>query len=222
MQYDELQAIWETQRRRPVFAVNDFGLHMELYRTRARARRRLFWGDVALFVCAPFLLFFLTVPVLEFFIQRPAEQFPPDELPMNLWDVLACLVGIVLVVLAVWSMYASRRKHEKHQKMFAPSLRQEIELGIAQLDFEISMVTSGLTLRIVAAFNIAMIVLCWEVGRLNDKPLPWDLLLITVPFLVGGLVSIIPATRRAVEQALQRKRALEALRAQLDENPAQY
>lgn len=221
MQYDELQAIWETQRQRPVFAVNDFGLHMELYRTRERARRRLFWGDVALFVCSPFLLFFLAVPVLQFFLQGPAQRFPPDEVPMNLWDVLACLVGIVLVVLAVWSMYASRRKHEKHQKVFAPSLRQEIGLGISQLDFEISMVTSGLALRIAAAFNIAMIVLCWEVGRLNDKPLPWDLLLISVPFLAGGFVSMISANRRAVEQALQRKRALEALRAKLDENPAE-
>ena len=221
MQYDELQAIWETQRQRPVFAVNDFGLHMELYRTRERARRRLFWGDVALLACSPFLLFFLAVPVLQFFLQRPAEQFPPDELPMNLWDVLACLVGIVLVVLAVWSMYTNRRKHEKRQRVFAPSLRQEIELGIAQLDFEMSMVTSGLALRIAVAFNLAMIVLCWEVGRLNDKPLPWDLLLITVPFLVGGLMSMVPANRRAVEQALQRKCALEALRAKLDENPGE-
>jgi len=221
MQYDELQAIWETQRQRPVFAVNDFGLHMELYRTRERARRRLFWGDVALFVCSPFLLFFLAVPVVEFFLQGPAEQIPPSELPMNLWDVLACVVGIVLVVLAVWSMYTSRRKHEKHQKVFAPWLRQEIELGIAQLDFEMSMVTSGLALRIATAFNLAMIIVCWEVGRLNDKPLPWDLLLITVPFLVGGLVSMIPANRKAVAQALQRKRALEALRAKLDENPAE-
>jgi hypothetical protein len=70
MQYDELQAIWETQRQRPVFAINDFGLHMELYRTRERARRRVFWGDVALFVCSPFLLFFLTVPVLQSCVGR--------------------------------------------------------------------------------------------------------------------------------------------------------
>ena len=164
-------------------------------RRSSSATPRSIRGSSGFMRCSPFLLFFLTVPVLQFFLQRPAEQFPPDELPMNLWDVLACLVGIVLAVLAVWSMYTSRRKHEKRQKVFAPSLRQEIELGIAQLDFEMSMVTSGLALRIAAAFNLAMVVLCWEVGRLNDKPLPWDLLLVTVPFLVGGFMSMIPANR---------------------------
>jgi hypothetical protein len=31
MQLEELQAIWETQTERPVFSINDFGLHLALY-----------------------------------------------------------------------------------------------------------------------------------------------------------------------------------------------
>jgi hypothetical protein len=38
MRLEELQAIWETQAERPVFAVNDFGMHFALYQLRERAR----------------------------------------------------------------------------------------------------------------------------------------------------------------------------------------
>ena len=217
MQYEELQAIWETQRQRPVFAVNDFGLHMELFRTRKRARRKLFWEVVTISVVSPVLLFFLAVPAIMFFVQVPVEQFPPDELPMTVWDVLACLVGVGLIVFAAWSMYVSRWKHEKHQKVFAPSLRQEIELGIAQLDFEMSMITSGRAWRVAAAFNLGALILCWEMGRINDHPLPWDVLWMVAPAIVGTFAAIVPANRKAMEKGLQRKFALEALSAKLNE-----
>jgi hypothetical protein len=221
MQYEELQAIWDTQGQRPVFVVNNFGLQMELYRTRERARQRLFWGGVfPLFACSPILLFFLSVPVLQFFFQAPAGQFPPDELPMTVWDVLVCLAAIVLVAHAAWSMHTNRSRHEKRQKVFAPSLRQEIELGIAQLDFEISMLTTGLTWRVVMAFNLAAIVLCWEMGRLNDHPVPWDAIWVSAPILMATLLIVRPRNRQAVEQGLKRKLALEALRAKLDGNAA--
>src|SRR5262245_11978663 len=141
MQYEELQAIWETQNQRPVFAVNDFGLHMELNRTRARTRRRHFWVDVfPLFVIAPVFFIFLAVPALVFFFQGPLEQLAPGKLPMTIWDVVACVAGIALFAYAIWSMESNRRSNEKRQKVFAPSLRQEIELGIAQVDFDLSRV----------------------------------------------------------------------------------
>ena len=120
MQYEELQAIWETQTQRPVFALNEFGLHMELNRTRARARRRHFWVDIfPLFVIAPVFFILLAVPALRFFLQGPPEQFAPGDLPMTVWDVLVCLAGIALFVYALWSMEANRRRSEKQQKVFA-------------------------------------------------------------------------------------------------------
>jgi hypothetical protein len=67
MQLEELQAIWETQTERPVFSVNDFGLHLALYQVRERARRRLFWGGYFPgFVCSLIGLVVLLVLFVAF------------------------------------------------------------------------------------------------------------------------------------------------------------
>ncbi len=225
MQLEEVQAIWETQIAKPVFALNDFGLHMALYQTRDRARRRLFWGNhFPFFVGSLFLLGALALIFLAFLFQAPGERFP-----MNAWDGLAILVGAMATLIAASSMYASRRNHEQNQNVFAPSLRQEIERGIAQVEFEISTQTGPLVRRNAALMSLGGLGLLWGGVRLNGAPLQWEslwpgetlwpvlffALLVSARFLFG-----IPANRRRKEkELLPRKRALEALRAKLDENP---
>jgi hypothetical protein len=219
MQYEELQAIWETQKQRPVFAVNDFGLHMELNRTRLRARRRHFWVDVfPLFVMAPVFFLLLAIPALQFFFQGPPEQLAPGDVPMTVWDVHACLVGIALFAYALWSMEANRRGNEKRQTVFAPSLRQEIELGIIQVDFDMSRVTNNREWRVGTACIFGAFILAWEFARLNDIPLPWSTLSMALPWLFLMFWMRKSWKRRAEERISRRRQALEALRAKLDEN----
>jgi hypothetical protein len=216
MQLEELQAIWETQTERPVFSVNDFGLHLALYQVRERARRRLFWGGYFPgFVCSLLGLVGLLVLFVSFYFKDPANDFP-----MNAWDGLAFLVAVIALVLCASSMYTSQRKHEKEQSVFAPSLRQEIERGIAQIDFETSTDSSRMAWRYVALVCLAVILMSWEVGRLNGDPLPWDVLWMTGGLVVATLVALVPASRQAVKEGLRRKRPLEELLAKLDENPA--
>ena len=108
MRLEELQAIWETQADRPVFAVNEFGLHLELYRTRERARRRLFWGAYFPGLVGSLVgLVILLVLFISFYLKNAAKDFP-----MNAWDTLAFLVAAGAVVLSASSMYA-RSKHER-------------------------------------------------------------------------------------------------------------
>ena len=221
MQYEELQAIWETQKQRPVFAVNDFSLHMELNRTRAKARRRHFWVDVfPLFVIAPLFLIPLGLPALVFFLQGPPEQIAPGKLPMTVWDLLASLMGIALFLYAVWSMESNRRRNEERQKVFAPSLRQEIELGIAQVDFDMSRVAGNREWRVGTACVLAAVILAWEIGRLNSNPLPWKTVWMAFPWLFMMIWMRRSWKQQAVERISKRKQALEALRAKLDENPS--
>ncbi len=221
MQYEELQAIWATQEQRPVFSVNEFGLHMELNRTRARARRRHFWVDIfPLYVIAPVFFLLLAAPALKFFLQGAPNRFGPDDLPLTVWDVLACLAGVALWVYGIWLMETNRRRSEQHQKVFAPSLRQEIELGIAQVDFDMSRVTSGREWRVGTVCILCAVILAWEFGRLNDNPLPWKTLLMAGPWLFFLFWMRRPWTQQAVERISKRKQALETLRAKLDENLA--
>lgn len=222
MQYEELQAIWETQRQRPVFALNEFSLHMELNRTRARTRRRHFWVDVfPLLVVAPVLIIPLLVPMLVFVFQGPLDQLPPGKLPMTGWDVVACLVGIALFGYAVWSMESNRRRNEQRQKVFAASLRQEIELGIAQVDFDMSRAAGNREWRVGTACVLAALVLAWEFGRLNGNPLPWKTSWMVFPWLFMLIWMRRSIKQRIVERISKRRQALEALRAKLDEKPAE-
>jgi hypothetical protein len=216
MELEELQSIWETQTERPGFSVNDFGLHLALYQVRERARRRLYWGSsFPGFVCSLLGLVGLLVLFVVFYFKDPENDFP-----MNAWDGLAFLVAGSALVLSASSIYLSRRKHEQEQSVFAPSLRQEIERGIAQIDFEISKDTRRIAWRYAALICLAAILMNWEVGRLNGNPLPWKVLWMTVGIVAATFVALVPASRQAVKQGLRRKQALEGLRAKLDENPA--
>jgi hypothetical protein len=91
----------------------------------------------------------------------------------------------------------SRRKHEKEQSVFAPSLRQEIERGSAQIDFEISTATSGIAWRNAARICLAAILMGWEAGRLNGDPLPWEVLWMIGGLVVATFVALLPASRQA-------------------------
>jgi hypothetical protein len=216
MQLEELQAIWETQTERPVFSINDFGLHLALYQNRERARRRLFWGGYFIgFVCSLLGLVVLLVMFLLFVFKDPL-----DGVLMNAWDDLAFLVAAIAIVLCASSMYTSRRQHEKDQSVFAPSLRQEIERGIAQIDFEIFADTSWSAWRNAALVSVAAILMGWEAGRMDGDPLPWEALWMVGGLVVATFVALVPASRQARKEGLRRKRALEGLRAKLDENSA--
>jgi hypothetical protein len=215
MQLEELQAIWETQTERPVFSINDFGLNLALYQIRERARRQLFWGYFVGFVCSLLGLAGLLLLFVVFYSRNPANDFP-----MNAWDGLAFLVAAIALVLSASSMVASHRKHEKEQSVFAPSLRQEIERGIAQIDFEISTDSSRMAWRNAALICLAVTLMCWEVGRLNGDRQPWNVLWMTVPLMVVMLVALVPTSRQAMKEGLRRKQVLEGLLAKLDENPA--
>jgi hypothetical protein len=216
MRFEEVLTIWETQEKRPVFAFNDFGLHLALYQTRDRARRHLFWGSYfPFFVGSLFMVGAFAVVTLSFLLQGQEERFP-----LSLWDALASLVAAIALALCASSMYASRRNHENAQSVFAPSLRQEIERGIGQVEFEILTHTGPSAWRNVIVCGLGAILLIWETGRLNGDLSPWNTLWPIAGVVVATLVAAVARRRRVKEKKLlPQKRALEALRAKLDEKP---
>jgi hypothetical protein len=159
--------------------------------------------------------------MLVFFLQGPLEQIAPGKLPMAAWDVVACLVGIALFGYAVWSMESNRRRNEQRQKVFAASLRQEIELGIAQVDFDMARVAGDREWRVGTACVVAALILAWEMGRLNGHPLPWKTLWMVFPWLFMVIWMRRSIKQRIVDRISKRRQALEALRAKLDESSAE-
>lgn len=216
MEFEDLQAIWDTQNERPVFSINDSRLAVGLYQQREHSRRRLFR---LLFAPAYVTAMLITVALgLTFlaFLFKTVTGFRLTDPQMSIWDgaALAAAVGAALAI--VVPMYRERRKHEGTQNVFAPSLREELERGISQLDFE--LVCVSWVWKIAALVSLGTCVLLCELGRLNGQAPPWTMLAVV---LGGVALSVWPgfaANRKAVEPLEQRRRALASMLAALDEN----
>ncbi len=71
MEFENLQAIWDTQNEKPVFAMQDARLLVALYQQRERSRRRAFRLHFApMYVAALAMLAKLTVPGPLTLLQR--------------------------------------------------------------------------------------------------------------------------------------------------------
>jgi hypothetical protein len=218
MEFEDLQAIWDTQNERPAFAMNDSRLAVGLYQQREQARRRLFREAFApVYFLALFIAVVSTLLFVAFFVKTISKIRPTDPL-MSVWDG-AALVGAVGAALATAvSMYTQRRKHERTQSMFAPSLREELEQGISQLNFELSLYSPPRVVKMAAFLAIGTAVFMWEAGRLNGDATPWKMLLYALLCICPGSWYGFNVRKDIVERVMQRKRALESMRAALEED----
>jgi len=218
MEFEDLQAIWNTQNDRPVFSINDSRLAVGLYQQREQSRRRLFRGQfipfyfTALFIAAGSAFMFLA------FFAKTISKMRLTDPQMSVWDGVALAIAMGAAMAVAASMYIQRRKHERTQNVFAPSLREELERGISQLDFELSLYSTSRVVRILTALSIGMTVLMWEVGRLNGESTPWMMLAYAAICMYPGNWYGFALKRKIVERVMQRKRALETMLATLDED----
>ena len=224
MEFESLQAIWDTQNDQPVFAMQDARLLVALYQQREHRRRRIFKREFApMYVTALVLLailgaVFATLLNVARLMRRFGSGFPHNGVGISVWDYAACAVAACALLAIVVPMYSERKKHKRAQEMFAPSLREELDRGIAQLDFEIGLDRVPRVIRILSLMLIAVMIMNWEEGRAAGLPAPWGQTLV-VPFLVflGGCAGFAASKRRMV-RTLERRRALESMRAALDED----
>jgi len=217
MEFEKLQAIWDTQNDKPVFAMRDARLLVALYQQRERSRRRLFKQQFApMYGAALLILAVLGVVFVTFLSKR---RFPHHGFPMSTWDYAAFAVAVGALMAIVAPMYLERKKHERTQEIFAPSLREELDRGLAQLDFEMGLHSTPRVMRILTLLSITAVIANWEAGRLaGEDPAPWGLALFTLFCAFLGGRAGFAARRKVMERALARRRALESMRAALDED----
>lgn len=216
MEFKDMQAIWDMQNERPVFAINDSRLAVALYQQREHRRRRLFklfflpcYGVTLAIAVANALLFLV-------FLAKTFYQVRPSDPPMTVWDGAALLATISAAVAITTRLQAARRRHERTQRGFAPSLREELEHGISQLEFELNLVGTAPLRNMIGLISIGTMVFVWEVARVNGLPAPW-LELSYCLFVFPVAWATAAAQKAASEEVMQRKRALEWMCAALVE-----
>src|SRR5580698_6853015 len=218
MDFESLQAIWDTQEDKPVFAMQDARLLVALYQQRERSRRRVFKRQFAPMYVAALLTLAVLGVVFVTFLSR--SRFPHHGFPMSAWDYAGFAVTAGALLAIVVPMYLERRKHERTQAVFAPSLREELDRGLAQLDFEMALQSTPWVMRILTLLLIAAVTINWEEGRMAGDPTPWGLALFALFFWFLGARAGFAARKKTMERAHARRRALESMRAALDEDTA--
>jgi len=219
MKFENLQAIWDTQNDKPVFAMNDARLLVALYQQRERSRRRLFRQLFALlYVVALIGLAGLGLVFFAFLLKSIHIEEIGRDFPMSAWDYTAFAVAAGALVAMVVPMYVARKRHERIQEVFAPSLREELDRGISQLDFELGLCSKPRVASIYGWLTIAVVLFNWEVGRLNGNYAPWDTVWMTMFCIVAGTWPTLAVKKAIDERWIARRRALESMRAALDED----
>lgn len=219
MEFDDLQAIWDTQNDKPVFAVQDARLLVALYQQREHRRRRLFKQYfIPMYIMAPIGLVAVGFTFLAFFYKSLHIKNLGRDFPMSAWDYVAFAVAAGALVAVVVPLYLERKRHERTQQVFAPSLRDELDRGMAQLDFEMGLYSTSRMARFYGLLTIAVLIFSWEIGRLNGNPTSWGLVWMTISSMSVASWAAFIAVKAFVEQVMQRRRALESMRAALDED----
>lgn len=217
MEFEDLQAIWDTQTERPVFAIDDSRLPVALYQQREHRLRRLFR-----FFYVPYYGFSLVVVVanallaLAFYFKTTHHMRTSDP-RMSLWDGVAALTAVLIAALIAVRLHVERRKHERTQLVFAPSLREELDRGISQLNFELSLHGAEQVRKMTFGLLFGTLVFVWESGGLNGEPTPWFLLGTVLFCMLPSSWYNAKAEKAAFEELRQRKRAIESMRASLVE-----
>jgi hypothetical protein len=223
MEFENLQAIWDTQNDKPVFAMQDARLLVALYQQRERSRRRLFkryfapmYGS-ALLMLAVLGAVFASYLYVASLMRRYKGGFTHNGFGMSAWDYVGFAVAAGALLAHVVPMYLERKKHERTQEIFAPSLREELDRGIAQLDFAMGLWSTPRVMRILTLVSVAVVMIWWESGRAAGNPTPWWAGLGALFVLVPGCMDFA-VKKQKMERALARRRALESMRAALDED----
>jgi hypothetical protein len=234
MEFEDLQAIWDTQNEKPVFAMQDARLLLALYQQRERSRRRAFLLHFApMYVAALCMLAAIWGLIASFrnidsLMRRFKGRFTHNGFAMSGWDYAGLAVAAGAILALVVPLYLERKKHERTQRIFAPTLREELDRGLAQLDFEIRLDRPARVLKILTLVSIAVVMISWELNRAGGNPRPWWSLLGFVWVLVpGGFGWVVARIQRKLQKRekglvrrlrLERRRALESMRAALDED----
>ena len=234
MEFENLQAIWDTQNEKPVFAMQDARLLVALYQQRERSRQRAFRIHFAsMYVAALAMLAAIWSLIAAFrnidsLMRRFKGRFTHNGFGISAWDYVGLAVAAGAMLALVVPLYLERKKHERTQKIFAPTLREELDRGIAQLDFTIRLDRAPRVVRIATLVSIAVVMISWESGRVAGNPRPWwSLLWFVLVYVPGGLAWVVARLQGKLQKRerglaqrlrLERRRALESMRAALDED----
>jgi hypothetical protein len=215
MSLDDLMAVWRSQDAAPLHDVNKTLLHLALRQEEAKVQkaRRIERWMVYVFgagVVAGMAVFFGMM--ISFRAHRP------DKVVAG-WDLALPIVGAAAALLAGAAIYVGHRAQARREQRFGESLRDQLNRRIAQFDDAATRARRTSVLVIVLMGGICPMAIILLGIRVNDKFISDDgyLMVTSIAMCVWSVVLGVWTLRRQAQELLPRKRRLEALLKELDD-----
>jgi hypothetical protein len=211
MNFEELQVIWNTQDQRPLYTIDEAVVQSELFRHRQRLRRTWFrWNIVPAYVAGGMLGVLIAGNLLLVAMSTTIAHS---------WRAAALSIaaGVVLVFFII-TVLRDQREERRREEKSPRSVREELEHGIARLEYEIRTGGGGSAGRKAIPLFVAVSLAMWGAADVTGAslwmPASAGLMLLGVP------VELWRHHRRVTRDLLPRRRSLEALRAKLTDATA--
>ena len=211
MNFEELQVIWNTQDQRPLYAIDETAVQTELWRQRQTLRRTWFrWNILPAYLAGGLLgvmialnLLLVVFDVSNAIARRAVALF------------VAAAVALLYFIAAT---LRDRQQERRREEASTGSLREELERGIARLEYEIraggGISAARKAIPLFVALFVAASLTTWAVADIMSWSL-WLPASVGPLMLLGLPVELWRHHRRVTRDLRPRLQSLQALRAKL-------
>lgn len=212
MNLDDLMAVWRTQDAAPLHGVDRTLLHLALRQDEVKLQKeRRVERWTAYVASAGF------VAVMAVFLGMMMSA--RDRKVMTGWDFVIGIGGAAAALVAGGAMYVGHRAQTRREQRFGESLRDQLSRRVAQLHDRTTM-ARGTLVMVVLLGGICPMALVLLGLRINEEPFSdHRFLIVSMMVMCAGSVAagIWEVRRQARDVVLPRKRRLEALLKELDD-----
>ena len=202
MDFEDLKIVWESQNEKPLFAINEDGLHSILRRKSRRFKRSIFWRDLRE----------IGISLAMFLILLYLGSIPDYGLAKDLvlWEIVALFTAAGLWLFYALYILVHRKRQESRERQYTSSLRGDLDREIAQTEYQIRMAKNILWWGLLPTWVAALLVILVTVESGWARLL---LILAVLLYMVGA--ELWTKKRKIKRDFLPRQRELESLRDKL-------
>ena len=212
MNLDDLMAVWRTQDSAPLHGVDKTLLHLALRQDEVKLQKERRIERWTAYVAS---VGFVAVMAVFLGMMMSAR----DRKVMTGWDFVIGIGGAAAALVAGGAMYVGHRAQARREQRFGESLRDQLSRRVAQLHDRTTM-ARGTLVMVVLLGGICPMALVLLGLRINQQPFSDNrFLIVSMMVMCAGSVAagIWEVRRQAREVVLPRKRRLEALLKELDD-----
>ena len=202
-----MQVIWNSQHDKPLYGVDEDGLHKILRNKSQRFRRLIYWQHLQTYGSSLFMIMAIAAILLANYSGLLGKIGPSRALVG--WEITALLVAMVCWLQFSLSVYLGHRQQKKREQDNSTSLRDDLDKEIERTTYQIRTRTHILMGFIPPYFGTGIfITIVFGVTGVSN----W----ILIPVIVMLIVAIIiesRSQRRLIEREMApRLMELETLR----------